>query len=136
MSHPGAELQAAIYTALAASTELAALIGANRIYDDVPSNQVPPYVTFGRSIHMDWSTDSETGMEHEIELHAWTREHGRKNIYLIQEILIDVLSGLGGVMTDHHLVSLSHEQSEIEARDNYQAFIGISLFRAVTEPVI
>jgi len=135
MAHPGQELQSAIYAALAASAELATLIGANRIYDDVPADQKPPYVTFGKSLHMDWSTDSETGMEHEMELHAWTREHGRKSIYLIQEVLIDVLSGLGGVMSEHHLINLTHEQSEIEARDDYQAFIGISLFRAVTEPV-
>ena len=136
MGHPGAELQGAIYSALAASTDLTNLIGANRIYDNVPSNQAPPYLTFGRSLHADWSTDTENGMEHEIELHAWTRENGRKQIYLIQEVLIDVLATLSGPMNEHHLVNFTHEQSEIEAREKFQAFIGISLFRAVTEPIV
>ena len=136
MTHPGAELQGTIYTALAASPALTNLIGANRIYDHVPADQTPPYVTFGRSVHADWSTDGESGIEHEIELHAWTRELGRKEIFQIQQVLIDVLTDLGGVMTTHHLVNLTHEQSEIEARDRYQAFIGISIFRAVTEPLV
>ena len=136
MSHPGAELQSAIYSALSASTNLANLIGPDRVYDEVPPNQHPPYVTFGKSVHADWSTDTESGMEHEIELHIWTRERGRKEIFLIQGILIDTLTPLQGPMSTHYLINFTHEQSEIEARDKYQAFIGITVFRGVTEPII
>ena len=135
MSHAGEELQGAAYTALAASAELSALIGAGRIYDDVPKDQRPPYVVFGKSIHSDWSTDSETGMVHEIELHAWARESGRKEIFKIQEVLIDVLTTMPAQLGGHHLVNLTHEQSEIEARDKHRAFRGISRFRAVSEPL-
>ncbi len=135
MSHAGEELQGAVYTALAASAELAALIGAGRIYDDVPKDQRPPYVVFGKSIHSDWSTDSETGMVHEIELHAWSRENGRKEIFRIQEVLIKVLAAIPNQLGAHHLVNLTHEQSEIETRDKHRAFRGISRFRAVSEPL-
>ncbi|MCF6322351.1 MAG: DUF3168 domain-containing protein [Rhizobiaceae bacterium] len=135
MSHPGLEVQGVIYTSLAANAQLATLIGPGRIYDDVPPNQHPPYVTFGRSNHLDWSTDSESGMEHEFELHSWTRENGRKEIYLIQEVLIEVLTGLIGAMDEHHIINFTHENSAIETHDKYQAFLGISTFRVITEPI-
>lgn len=136
MSHPAIELQGAIYTALSDSAQLTAIIGAGRIYDDVPPGKHPPYVTFGKSVHLDWSTDSENGMEHEIELHAWSRENGRKEIFAIQQTLIEALASLDGPLGDHHLVNFTHEQSQVEMRDKHRAFRGISYFRAITEPII
>ena len=135
MPHPGIELQGKIFEVLSTSPQLSALIGAGNIFDEVPKNHKPPYVVFAKSIHADWSTDSENGMEHEVEIHSWSHENGRKQVFQIQEILIQVIGTLAGQMTNHHLVNITHEQSEIEARDKNRAFRGISRFRAVTEPV-
>ncbi len=135
MNHPALELQAEIFSILSANTQLSALIGAGRIYDDVPPGKKPPYVTFGKSLHADWSTDTETGMEHEIELHAWSQGNGRKEIFNIQQIIHTALQNLGGAMTDHHLVNFTLEHSQVEMRDKHRAFRGISRFRAVTEPI-
>ena len=136
MTHPGAEIQTAIYSALIASSELTNLLGGDRVYDDVPPNAKPPYITFGKSLHDDWSTDTEGGMEHEIDLHIWSRKNGRKEVFELQEIIIAALSALGGPLGEHHLVNFNHEQSEIEMRDKHRAFRGISRFRAISEPII
>ena len=136
MTHPAIELQGAIFSTLTASTQLTNLLGANRIFDDVPTGTKPPYIVFGKSVQKDWSTDSESGMEHEISLHIWSRENGRKQVLQVQETIIAALASLGGAMTNHHLINFSHERSEIEMRDKLRAFRGISMFRAVTEPIV
>lgn len=136
MTHPGAEIQAAVYSTLIANTDLTNVIGGDRIFDDVPPTAKPPYITFGKSTHDDWSTDTLGGMEHEIELHIWSRKNGRKEVFQLQEIVIDAISTLGGPLGNHHLVNFTHEQSEIEMRDKHRAFRGISRFRAISEPIV
>ena len=67
MTAPAAELQKAVFDALAADAALAALVGA-RIYDHAPANVAFPYVTFGRTSVYDWSTGTESGTR--AALHA------------------------------------------------------------------
>ncbi len=140
MNHSAQELQSQIFTILDTSLALQNLIGTNRIYDEVPHKAKPPYVTFGKSVHLDWSTGTgagtETGMEHEIELHIWSTERGRKQIFEIQALVIALLADLSGNIGDHYLVNFTHESSEVEARNKYRSFRGISTFRAITEPLI
>jgi hypothetical protein len=70
MASPGWVLQKAIYEALVANAALVALLGAPRVYDDVPRGAAFPYVTFGPSVVRDWSTGSEGGTEHLLTLHV------------------------------------------------------------------
>ena len=66
-------LQKAVFAALAADAPLVALLGAARIYDDVPQASDFPYLTFGQSTARDWSTASDDGTEHTITLNIWSQ---------------------------------------------------------------
>ena len=57
----GWSLQRGIYQALANSSELGALLGGTRIYDDAPQAASYPFITLGQSLVRDWSTGTRTG---------------------------------------------------------------------------
>ncbi len=57
-------LQSAIFARLTADAVLTALLGGERMYDDVPVRAEFPYLTFGQSSDRDWSTGTDAGREH------------------------------------------------------------------------
>ena len=65
------ELQSAIVAALRASSSLTGLLGGAFVYDDAPDTRRPPYVVLGPIETVDWSTATEDGEEHFIEITAW-----------------------------------------------------------------
>lgn len=136
MAHPGVEIQKLIYDQLSNNVALQTLIGAGRIFDDVPRDIKPPYITFGESLHFDWSTSTEQGMEHEITLQTWSRNAGRKQLFDIQEIITQMVSQLPvGSMQEHHLINITHEETRIEPRQSGRNFLATSTLRAVSEPI-
>ena len=74
----GWSLQRGIYQALANSSELGALLGGTRIYDDAPQATSYPFITLGQSLVRDWSTGTEDRAEHLLTLHVWSRAGGKK----------------------------------------------------------
>ena len=72
------ELQTAIVAALRQSSALTGLLGGAHVYDDVPDSRRPPYVVIGPLETVDWSTSTEEGEEHFIEITAWSQANGRK----------------------------------------------------------
>ena len=60
-------LQQSIFTKLTADATLLALLGAPRVYDDVPQGADLPYLTFGQSTARDWSTGSDDKLEINIQ---------------------------------------------------------------------
>ena len=76
MSTAAVALRAAIYDALVADAALNALLGGPRVYDEVPRAAAFPYVTLGECRILDWSTGTEPGEEHQLTLHAWSRQGG------------------------------------------------------------
>ena len=76
----GWSLQRGIYQALANSSELGALLGGTRIYDDPPQAASYPFISLGQSLVRDWSTGTEDGAEHLLTLHVWSRTGGKKQV--------------------------------------------------------
>ena len=62
-------IERGIYQTLANSTDVTALLGGARIYDDPPQAAALPYINLGQSELRDWSTGSEDGGS---ELHLST----------------------------------------------------------------
>lgn len=127
-------LQQAIFARLAADTGLLALLGAPRIYDDVPQRADFPYVTFGPGLARDWSTGSEDGSEHIITLHVWSRASGKKQACEIMDALRAALHEQTLTLSGYRLINLRHEQSEARRDTDGATYRGIARFRAVTEP--
>jgi hypothetical protein len=134
MSSPAWELQKAVYGALVADAALVALLGGERIYDDVPRGAVFPYVSFGPGTTRDWSTGTETGAEHLFTLRCWSKAGGEKEVHLVLEAIRAALHEASLVLTDHRLVSLRHEASDALRGADGETYQGVARFRAVTEP--
>jgi len=83
----GWSLQRGIYQALANSSELGALLGGTRIYDDLPQAASYPFISLGQSMLRDWSTGMEDGAEHLLTLHVWSRAGGKKQVHDIIEVI-------------------------------------------------
>jgi hypothetical protein len=127
-------LQKAVFAALAADAPLIALLGAARIYDDVPQAADFPYLTFGQSTARDWSTASEDGSEHTITLNVWSQAKGRNEVHEIMAAARTALHGAPLTLDGHRLINLRHESSEARRAPDGETYQGIARFRAVTEP--
>ena len=128
-----------MFATLAADSAITALIGADRIYDDVPQGAPKPYLTLGQTTVRDWSTGGDPGTddgnEHLITLHVWSDVRGKKQASEIAAAVRTALHDQPLTLIGHRLVNLRHEFSEAR-RDPDGATIHATVrFRAVTEPV-
>jgi hypothetical protein len=128
-------LQQSIFAALSADTVLTSLLGAARIFDDVPQGAAFPYVTFGHSTARDWSTGTDDGNEHIITLHVWSQANGKRQAHEIMGALRAALHDQPLTLSGHRLINLRHEFSDARRDADGETTHGIARFRAVTEPV-
>jgi hypothetical protein len=128
-------LRAAIHDALIADGALAALLGGPKVYDEVPREVAFPYVTLGECRVTDWSTGSEDGHEHQLTLHAWSRQGGHSEAHEIAGALLQALDDAPLVLTGHHLVNLRFALADIRREADGRTYHALVRFRAVTEPV-
>jgi hypothetical protein len=134
-THASWALQRGIYQALTGSSELTALLGGARIYDDAPQAAAYPFVSLGQSLVRDWSTGTEDGAEHLLTLHVWSQAGGKKEAHAIIEAIRAALHDRTLMLADHSLVNLRHEFSEARADPDGDTYHGIVRYRAVTESV-
>lgn len=128
-------LRAAIHDALVADGTLAALLGGPRVYDEVPQTAVFPYVTLGEARIADASTGSEQGYEHQLTLHAWSRQGGHREAHLIAGALLNVLDDAPLALDAHRLVNLRFALADVRRESDGRTYHALVRFRAVTEPV-
>ena len=128
-------LQQSVYAILTADTRINALLGAARIYDDVPQKTEFPYMTLGQSRVRDWSTGTDTGDEHILTLHVWSRAGGRKQTHEIMGAVKSALHDRTLPLSGHHLIQLRHEFSDARRDPEGDIYHGIVRLRAFTEPV-
>ncbi|MHA6685167.1 DUF3168 domain-containing protein [Mesorhizobium sp. A556] len=133
MTAPAADLQKALFEALADDAALSAALGGAKIFDHAPADVRFPYVTFGKTSIYDWSTSTETGTEQLLTLHIWSKARGRKETLDLMQIvkarLDDATLGLGA----HHLVNLCFETGEASYDSDLSVHHGLLRFRAVIE---
>ena len=129
--HSSQALQQAVFSALSASTALDTAVGDNRVFDFLPAGEKPPYVLIGRCECSDWSTGTEDG----TELQVWSEHNGRKQVFDALDAIDTELTALGGSISGHHLVNVSHVSSAIALDRPARQYRGTATFRAVTEPI-
>lgn len=135
MTSAAAELQTAIYQALAGDSALVAELGGASIYDQAPASVTFPYITFGRTNVYDWSTGTESGTEQLFTLHIWSKARGKKEVLEIMELSRVRLDNASLPLSGHHLVNLRLEFAEARYDDDLAVHHGLLRFRAVTEEV-
>jgi hypothetical protein len=133
MTAPAAELQKAVFDALAADVTVTALLGGGKIYDRAPANVTFPYLTFGRTSIFDWSTGTESGTEQLFTLHVWSKAKGKKETLAIMEAVRALLDDAALELDEHHLVNMRLEFAEARYDEDLSVHHGLLRFRAVTE---
>jgi hypothetical protein len=134
MSTAAVALRAAIHDALVADAPLTSLLGGAKVYDDVPRAAAFPYVTLGEAKVTDWSTATEAGEEHQLTLHAWSRQGGHREAHMIAGALLQALDDAPLTLADHRLVNLRFTLADIRREADGRTYRALVRFRAVTEP--
>jgi hypothetical protein len=134
MSSSSAALRAAIHEALSADGALNALLGGAKIYDEPPREAVFPYVTLGETRVSDFSTGTESGEEHQITLHGWSRQGGHREAHMISGALLQALDDAPLTLTDHRLVNLRFSVADVRREADGRTYHALVRFRAMTEP--
>ena len=135
MSSISFALQQAIFAALSASSELQALIGnPPRLFDFVPTDSAFPYVVLGDGSESDWSTATEDGTEHAIQIDVWSREPGHKEAKQIADVIRATLNNATLSISGATLIDIRHLSTDFSREPDGQTFRARLSLRAVTEP--
>lgn len=129
-----AALRAAVHSALIADAALAAVLGGPKVYDEPPHAAEFPYVTLGETRVADYSTGGGPGEEHQLTLHAWSRQGGHHEAHLIAGALLQALDDAPLTLTDHSLINLRFAVADVRREADGRTYHARVAFRAVTEP--
>jgi hypothetical protein len=130
-----AALRAAIYDALINDGALTSVLGGPSVYDEPPRAASFPYVTLGEARMSDFSAGGERGEEHQLTLHAWSRQGGHREAHLITGALLQALDDAPLTLSDHRLINLRFALADVRREADGRTYHALVRFRAVTEPV-
>jgi hypothetical protein len=133
MAAPAAELQKAIFSALAADAALVAALGGAHIYDQPPKKAAFPHLTFGRTSVYDWSTGTELDTEQLFTLHVWSKAKGDAETLGIMEIIRAKLADSLMPLDDREPVRIKPEFFEQRYDEDLAVHHGLLRFRAIAE---
>jgi Protein of unknown function (DUF3168) len=131
-----AALQGAIHTVLSTDPALLALLGGPHIHDRTPANAAFPYVTFGPAATYDWSTGTEKGDEHLMQLQVWSKQAGKKQALEIAAAIVAALEQAVPVLDGHRLTLLRFAGLDAAYDTALRGFRATLRFEALTEPAI
>lgn len=134
MSTAAVALRSAVHSALAADGALVSLLGGARVYDAPPRHAAFPYVTLGEARITDLSSDEAPGEEHQLTLHAWSRQGGHREAHLIAGALLAALDDAPLTLSGHRLVNLRFSLADVRRESDGRTYHALVRFRAVTEP--
>lgn len=127
-------LRSAIHNALAADAALISILGGAKVYDEPPRAAAFPYVTLGETRIADFSAGGEPGEEHQLTLHAWSRQGGHKQAHEIAGALLQALDDAPLSLAEHTLVNLRFSVADVRREADGRTYHALVRFRAVTEP--
>lgn len=129
-----AALQKALYEALKSDTDLIETLGGERVYDQVPPRAAFPYITLGETLSREWSTASEVGGEHFLNIQIWARTAGRKLVLDIAGRIATRLDQVPIAIEGHRLINLMLTEVLARNTDGLGNYLGTMRYRVVTEP--
>ncbi len=135
MSSASWALQTAIFAALSADAGIKSVLGdPPRVFDEVPRDAAMPYLVIGGDRQSDWSTATDTGAEHALTMHIWSRARGHRESKAIAEAVREALDNANLALTGHTLIGIKHQSQEFLRQTDGQTYHAVLRFRAVTEP--
>jgi len=135
LANSSAALRAAVHDALISNAGLTSVLGGPKIYDEPPRAAAFPYVTLGETRIADFSTGSDSGEEHQLTLHAWSRQGGHREAHMITGALMQALDDAPLLLAGHHLVNFRFAVADVRREADGRTYHALVRFRAVTEPL-
>ena len=135
LANSSAALRAAVHDALISNAGLTSVLGGPKIYDEPPRAAAFPYVTLGETRIADFSTGSGSGEEHQLTLHAWSRQGGHREAHMITGALMQALDDAPLLLAGHHLVNFRFAVADVRREADGRTYHALVRFRAVTEPL-
>ena len=129
-----AALRAAVHDALTNDPALVAALGGTKVYDEPPREAAFPYVTLGEMRVADFSSGSEPGLEHQLTLHAWSRQGGQREAHVIAGALLQALDDAPLALSGHRLINFRFAVADVRREADGRTYHALVRFRAVTEP--
>lgn len=129
-----AALRAAVHDALTGNAGLISVLGSPKIYDEPPREAAFPYVTLGETRVADLSAGGEPALEHQLTLHAWSRQGGHREANVIAGALLQALDDAPLALAGHRLVNFRFATADIRRESDGHTYRALVRFRAVTEP--
>ena len=128
-------LQRAVYQHLSADAGLQSFLGnPARIYDHAPEGAAMPYLVIGAGRATDWK-GVDRGVEHELQLLAFSRYGGRREIKDVMGAVYDALHDGELTLVGHRLVNIRFVFADTLRRTDGETYEGVMRFRAVTQPL-
>jgi hypothetical protein len=93
MTHPIISLQGALVAALRGDAALAALVGADGVFDAPPIGRAGAHVTIARHDLLPRDGDAAPGYEHRVLIHVWPDAPSRKAALLVADRIAAVALG-------------------------------------------
>lgn len=136
MSRASWALQQAVFAELSANLDVQSLLGdPPRIYDAVPRGTAFPYAVVGDGTENDWSTASDTGSEHILAFHVWSRAGGHREAKEIAATLRGALDGAALAVAGATLIGIRFISADYARESDGETWTARMRFRAVTEAV-
>jgi hypothetical protein len=129
-----AALRAAVHDALKNNAALNTLLGGSKVYDEPPRGAAFPYVTLGETRISNFSSGDQFAEEHQLTLHAWSRQGGHREAHLITGTLLQVLDDAPLALAGYHLVNFRFAVADVRREADGRTYHALVRFRAVTEP--
>jgi len=123
-----------MHDALMSDTRVTSVLGGPKIYDEPARAAAFPYVTLGEARIADFSAGAERSEEHQLTLHAWSRQGGHREAHVITGALMQALDDAPLVLADHHLVNFRFAVADVRREGDGRTYHALVRFRAVTEP--
>ncbi len=129
-------VQKSLVQALKSDVVLSGLLSGQNVFDHVPQRSPWPFVSIGNVASRDLSmSDSESGAEHFVTVHVWSRAKGKKQCYEIMEVVRSILHDSHPTVEGHALVNLRYVSSDVGLDPDGETVHGVMRFRVVTELV-
>lgn len=132
MSDAQSAVSAAIFSALQAKSELAALIGADGVHDRLLTKAAMPYVLIREISSTEWGADNDGGLEHQILIDAWSAKAGHAEAQAMAGLIRSSLDSQPLTLSGFTLINLTHTKTRTRREVKTDAHVAEMIFRAVT----
>jgi hypothetical protein len=128
-------LQQAIFAVLCSNDDVLEAVGdPPRVFDAPPRGAAFPYIVIGDDSERDWSTATEPGSEHAIQVHVWSRANGHREAKLVAEVVRGALDGAALDVTGLALIDIRWIETNYTRETDGETTHAVLRFRAVMEP--